>query len=196
MATGDQNDCYNRLKAVMPPWFGDPSQTPIINALLQGIAYALSFVYSLWAYAALQTRIKTATDGWLDMIAGDWFGAFLQRRQGQSDASYRALILAWILRERGTRNGVIKVLQDVTGRTPVVFEPNRPIDAGAYSTLMWGYNRAGGYGTQSLPRNAALVTAFRPLNGSQQFGVQDADIYSAVEAVRPAGTTMWVQLQN
>lgn len=199
MATGDQADCLKRLKGVLPPWFGDYAQAPAVSAVLQGLAWAASFVYSLWAYAALQTRIKTATDGWLDMIAGDWFGVFLQRRLGQSDTSYRALILAWIFRERGTRAALIKVLQDVTGRTPLVFEVNRPLDTGAYNVaaLPWGYGQGVcGYGTQNLPPDTVFVIAYRPTIGSQQYGVQDADIFLAIEAVRPVTTPVWVKLLN
>ncbi len=82
----------------------------MLDALLRGFAYATAFVYVLIAYAARQTRIKTATDGWLDMIAADFFGASLLRKPGQSDASFRARILADLFREQATRNGLVKVL--------------------------------------------------------------------------------------
>lgn len=134
MATGDQNDILQRLKGALPRWFGD--NTPILDALLQGLAWAGSFVYSLWAYAKLQTRIKTATDGWLDMIAADFFGSSLMRSANQSDASFRARIIINLIRERATRAGVIKVLQDLTGRTPIIFEPQRPLDTGAYGATV------------------------------------------------------------
>ena len=96
MATGDQSDILRRLKSTLPRWFGD--STTILDALLQGLAWAASFVYSLWAYAKLQTRIKTATDGWLDMIAADFFGSSLLRTANQSDASFRALIIINLIR--------------------------------------------------------------------------------------------------
>lgn len=70
MATGDQTDIFRRIKALLPQWFSD--NTPVLDALLRGFAYATAFVYVLIAYAARQTRIKTATDGWLDMIAADF----------------------------------------------------------------------------------------------------------------------------
>ncbi len=195
MATGDQNDVLGRLKAVIPPWFGDLSQAPIISALLTGLAEAGAFIYSLYAYAALQTRIKTATDGWLDMISADWFGGGLLRHQGQTDASYRALIIASIFRERATRNAVIKVVTDVTGSAPgLVFEPQRPIDTGAYGKL-YGYGAAGGYGSQLLP-SQAFVIAYRPTSLMSQYGVQDSDIFTAIDLVKPVGTTLWVQIQN
>ena len=196
MATGDQADVLGRLKAVIPPWFGDLAEAPIISALLTGLAEAGAFIYSLYAYAALQTRIRTATDGWLDMIAADWFGSGLLRRQGQTDASYRALIIASIMRERATRNAVIKVLTDITGRAPRVVEPRRPVDTGGYGAAGYGYGVSGAYGSQLLPRNMAFVIAYRPLVGSLQYGVQDSDIYAAVDSVRPTGSTLYVQLNN
>lgn len=91
MATGDQTDIFRRIKALLPQWFSD--NTPVLDALLCGFAYATAFVYVLIAYAARQTRIKTATDGWLDMIAADFFGASLLRKPGQSDASFRGASL-------------------------------------------------------------------------------------------------------
>ncbi len=196
MSTGDQNDVLGRLKATLPPWFGDLSQAPVISALLVGLAEAGAFVYSLIAYAALQTRIRTATDGWLDMIAADWFGGGLLRRQGQTDVSYRAVIIASIMRERATRNAVIKVLTDVTGRAPRLVEPRRPVDTGGYGAAGYGYGVSGAYGSQLLPRNMAFVIAYRPLVGSLQYGAQDADIYAAVDSVRPTGSTLYVQLNN
>jgi hypothetical protein len=211
MATGDQSDIILRLKATLPSWFGD--NTPILDALLQGLAWAGSFAYSLISYAKLQTRIKTATDGWLDMIAADFFGSFLARAANQSDASFR---------ERATRKSIIAVLQDLTGRTPLVFEPQRPADTGAYSAPNSGYGVAGGYGSLLLPYQA-FVTAYRPSGTGIplvagygistggygvasradlasmdmiQGAVTDADIYAAIDSVKPAGTTVWTRITS
>lgn len=220
MATGDQSDVLKRLKAVLPRWFGD--STAILDALLQGLALAGSFVYSLWAYTKLQTRIKTATDGWLDMIAADFFGTSLMRSANQSDASFRARIIINLFRERATRGGIVKVLQDLTGRTPLVFEPLRPADTGCYGGPAIGYGMAGGYGSMLLPFQA-LVTAYRPTGSGIplvagygistggygqasradyaamsmiQGAVTDADIYAAADSVKPVGTTIWMRITN
>ncbi|HHW4679688.1 MAG TPA: hypothetical protein ACQGQH_09730 [Xylella sp.] len=140
---------FGRIKALMPRWFSD--STPVLDALLRGFAYAQSFVHGLIVYAALQTRIKTATDGWLDIIATDFFGSSLRRKSGQSDASFRNRLLIHLFRERATRNGLVKVLTDLTGRTPVIFEPQRPLDTGSYGGPLIGYGQAGGYGSMRLP---------------------------------------------
>lgn len=220
MATGDQQDFFQRIKTLVPRWFGD--STPTIDALVQGLAWAGSFVYSLWAYAKLQTRILTATDGWLDMIAADFFGAALLRQSNQSDASFRARIVINLFRERATRGGIVKVLQDLTGRTPLVFEPLRPADTGCYGGPAIGYGMAGGYGSMLLPFQA-LVTAYRPTGSGIplvagygistggygqasradyaamsmiQGAVTDADIYAAIDSVKPAGTIIWTRINS
>lgn len=218
--TGDQSDFLNRYKAVLPRWFGD--STPILDAVLQGLAYAGSFVYSLWAYAKLQTRVLTATDGWLDMIAADFFGTAIVRKANQTDASFRAAIIANLLREKATRKSIISVLTQITGRAPLVVEPQRPADTGAYSAPNSGYSVAGAYGSILLPYQA-FVTAYRPPTsgipmvagyGSPsgaystpsyaeyaslsmiQGSVQDADIYAAIDSVKPAGTIIWANIEN
>lgn len=188
MATGDQNDVLGRLRTLLPRWFSDTAT--LLTATLQGYAWAAAFIYSLYVYARQQTRIATATDGWLDMIAGDFFGSALPRKAGQSDASYRTAIQINIFRERGTRAGLVKVIQDITGIKPVIWEPRRALDTGAYG-IGYGYGAAGAYSTAAAMPYTALVTVFRPTLASG-LSVTDSDIYAAVESVRPAGTVLWV----
>jgi type II secretory pathway pseudopilin PulG len=129
--TGDQQDIYKRLTGYLPPgWFGD--SPPFVDALMQGFAHGLAFVYSLIVFAKLQTRIKTASGGWLDMIAADFFGSNLQRRTNETDTSFLNRIIINMFRERATRAAVTKVLIDLTGRAPVIIEPKRAADTGGY----------------------------------------------------------------
>jgi hypothetical protein len=221
MATGDIADVLTRLKALLPNgWFVEP--TPILDGFLTGIAWALSQVYGLIAYARLQTRIATATDGFLDLISFDFFGSSLPREAQESDAAFRSRIQAELLLERGTRKGLIRALQILTGRTPWVFEPARPADTGGYDTNSMGYNVAGGYGSLLLPYQA-FVVAYRPLSSgipnvagygisagayntpseaeyaspSMILGaISDASIYNAIASVIPAGTIAWTRISN
>lgn len=222
MSTGDSNDVFVRLKAALPQrWFGSTSDSmPVVDSILAGIATGLSFIYSLYAYAALQTRIRSATDGWLDAISADFFGSGLPRKANQSDASFRANIIANLFRERATRNGIIKVLQDITGRTPTIIEPMRPADTGVYGGPLIGYSAAGAYGSMLMPYQA-FVIAYRPLGvgipsvagygistgaystASQaewaslsmiQSDITDADIYAAIDQTKPAGTIVWTSI--
>jgi hypothetical protein len=217
--TGDQADMLARLKAVLPRWF--PDSVLILDGILSGLALAASLLYQVISYADLQVRIKTAIDGWLDLIAYDFFGAALVRTSGQSDESLRTRILINLLRERVTRAALVRVLTDVTGRAPIVIEPTRPADCGGYGA-MGGYGSAGAYGSLAVPY-WCFVQAFRPASSGIPFvagygstpsgysrasrgeyaslamvqgSVTDADIYAAIEAVKPAGMTVWVNLSN
>jgi hypothetical protein len=194
MATGDHDDMFGRLKGLLPAGWFTSGQTPNLDALVHGIAALMSQVYAMVAYAMLQTRINTATDGWLDLYAADFFGSTYQRRPAQSDVSFRAQIMANLFRERGTRGGVIKLVQDMTGHTPTIIEMGMPSDTGAYSRK-GGYGRFGAYGSQSLPPGTFIVKAKRPDPGSLQAGTLDADILAGIDSVRPVTATAWIQLQ-
>lgn len=156
-----------RLKALLPSgWFtGD---TPVLDGVLAGIAEKWAWVYDLVAYTRLQTRIRTATDQWLDLAAQDYFGADLARFPAEGDVAYRARILANLLPERATRAALVAVLVSLTGRTPWVFEPAHTGDTGAWGdgALAWrgmAYGADGGWGSLTHPFQAFLV-AYRPQN--------------------------------
>lgn len=217
---GDQSNMLARLKAVLPRWF--PDSSPVVDGLLSGLASVHAGLFSLVSYASLQARIKTATDGWLDMIAADFFGSALVRAVNQSDTSLRTRILLSLLRERATRAALRQVLVDLTGREPTIIEPARPADCGAYGGPAVGYGSAGAYGSMALPFQC-FVQAKRPSSAGIPLvggygkpalaystpsqskyatladvsgAVTDADIYAAVESVRPAGTTVWVNIAS
>ena len=219
MAKGDVNDFYDRLKALLPSgWFADHS--PVVRGLLLAGAWSLSWCYSLYCYVLKQTRISTATDGWLDIAAYDFFGTELQRQAEMSDDMFRNHISVNLFRERGTRQAVIDILQELTGNTPRVFEPQHPMDTGSYGGPVLGYGVAGGYGSQLLPYQA-FVVACRPkktgipliagyamppsgysMPSQGEYvshdmvtgNVTDAQIYAAVAAVKMEGSVVWVRL--
>lgn len=236
VARGSQADFAARLRAVLPArWFPDTAPTattsnsPILDAVLAGIATVWASAYSLLSYVTLQTRIATATDVFLDMIARDFFGAQLQRRVTESDINYRARILASLLPPAGTRAALIARVRQLTGRTPWVFEPMNTMDSGGYGAAgssIWtglAYNQAGGYGCLAEPFQC-FVVAYRPHSGGQAnvggyycgsgwagggYGVgaiewvgtdmltgqvTDADIYSTIANVIPAGSIAWTAI--
>ncbi|MBN7122908.1 hypothetical protein BSU01_14485 [Erwinia billingiae] len=220
MATGDQDDIFSRLKGLLPPtWFGESN--PLLNGVLTACSNSLAWCYALYVYAKLQTRISTATDGWLDIVAYDFFGNNLRRSGGQADDLFRNQIKINLFRERGTRQAIIDMLEDLTGHTPLIFEPQRPQDTGAYGGPTIGYGVAGGYGSLVLPYQA-FVTAFRPVGSGVPYiagysstpsgfsipsrgqyssqkmvtgTVTDAQVYEAVASVKMEGTIVWVRLQ-
>ena len=217
--TGDLQDMLARLKATLPArWF--PDSTPILDGLLTGLAQTWAYLYAKLAFVRLQTRLATATDGFLDAISRDYLGAMLPRRLSEPDAAYRVRIRKELLRDRNTRNAVVSVLTDLTGRVPVVFEPSRPADTGAYGTAA-GYGAAGGWGSLALPFQC-FVTAYRaqgsgiatvagyggPSGGygsgaieyaslsMVQGQIADADIDAAVARVMPVSAIAWTRISN
>ncbi|MDB6104032.1 MAG: hypothetical protein JWO52_4031 [Gammaproteobacteria bacterium] len=221
MSVGSQDDFLARLQRLIPNGWFAVGAAPLRDGLLTGIANTLAFVYSILAYLRLQTRISTATDGFLDLIAADFFGNTLFRANSQSDPSFRARIIASILRERGTRSGVQSILTQLTGRVPIIFEPQRPSDTGVYGGPGLAYGLVGGYGSVLLPYQS-FVIAFRPAGQgipnimgygipvgaystpsqieyaslSMINGVNDNDLYAAINSVRPAGYTIWASISS
>ncbi len=188
MAIGDQSDLFVRIKTLLPPWFGD--DTPILDALINGLAFQLAFLYSLIAYTKAQMRLLTASGGFLDIWAYDFFGTLILRKTGQTDTSWRNAIIANLFRERGTRASMENVLTELTGVEPEIFEPTFPQSkqTGGYG-IACGYGVAGGYASLAFPYQA-LVTAHIPSDGS----VLPEDVFTAAESVRPVGVSVWVRI--
>lgn len=221
---GDNQDIVARLKATLPVgWF--PDSTPVLDAIFSGLASAWSWLYALLRYAMAQTRIATATDIWLDIIAQDFFGTRITR-SGWSDVNFRLRIQHELLRDRGTRAAIVSVLDDLTGREPMVFEPANPSDTGGWGgagSLHTGfsYGIAGGWGSLSLPFQC-FVTAYRPLSqgiafvggwttsaggygsGALEYAdlslmapiIGDPEIFAAVAYVMPAAAVAWMRISS
>ncbi len=218
--TGDANDMLARLKMVLPArWFDDA--TPVLDAVLMGLANGWSWLYALLGTVKAQTRLATAAGVLLDIAAADYFGGALPRRAGEADAAFSTRIRASLLAPRATRAGLSLALTALTGRVPVIFEPLNATDTGGYNTNTLGYNRLGGYGSMNLPFQF-FVTAYRPdatpISHAGGYGtgpggygdapmfyasltdipgdITDQDIYAAAAAVLPAASIAWINLSN
>ena len=163
--TGDASDILARLKAVLPfRWFAD--KAPILDGMLSGLAGGWARIYSFLLYTKAQTRVMTATDVWLDIVAKDFFGLRLCRRVNETDIGFSQRLQRSFRREHGTRGAITAALTDLTGHAPAIFEPARTTDTGGYGSLTtpatgiaWGV--AGCWGNLNLPFQC-FVTAFRP----------------------------------
>lgn len=223
--TGDQEDMLARLRAVLPArWF--PDRALVLDGLLSGLAAGWSWIHEMLQYVRQQTRIATASDVWLDIIAFDFIGDRLIRQSGQSDAAFRWRIQRELFRERGTRRAIVSALEDLTGQTPLIFEPAWTADTGGYASVEGGgggiaYGIAGGWGSLDLPFQC-FVTAYRPSgsgiasvcgwggsaggygSGTIEYAsldmvqgqVTDADIFRAVADVLPIATVGWTRITN
>jgi hypothetical protein len=190
MATGDQADIVDRLYAVLPPWFSTGATT-VLGAVVQGPAYVFSLCYGLLAFTRDQTRISTATGGWLDLISYDFFARALLRLSGEADSAFASRIKANLLQPAATRPALIATLTRLTGRAPTVVDPWRPGDCGAYGYGGLGYNTIGYYGSVQMIAQS-FVSAYRPTDGS----VSDTTIYGVIASTIPAGTVAWSELSN
>ncbi|WP_336999019.1 hypothetical protein [Pantoea agglomerans] len=219
MSKGDFDDIHSRLQALLPAgWFGDKS--PVLEAVLSSCARSLTWCYSLYAYARLQTRIATASDSWLDIAARDFFGTRLIRDEGMLDNELRRKISKSLFCERGTRQAIIITIKELTGLEPTIIEPLRPADTGGYGIPATGYGMAGRYGSRSIPFQAFVIAHRSVKNDTTDDSshneapvicshsvtenndvmmssgkATDAQIYAAIAAVKMQGTIVWVRVQ-
>lgn len=212
--SGDIADIVARIKAVLPTrWFPDTS--PVLDALVVGLATGWSSIHALLGFVRAQSRIITASGPFLDAIGSDFFGTRLGRRSTEPDDRYRQRIQAALVREHATRASLVAVVQDLTGQNPLVFEPARPTDTGAYAGPGLGYSVAGAWGNLALPfqvfvgvrrpppAGIALVAGYGtggPLarasltdSGGQ---ITDTDIYAAIASVMPTASIAWTRITN
>ena len=187
--------------------------------MLTGLGTTWAWTYDRLKYAQSQTRIATASEEWLDLIAQDYLGNTLRRRMGESDASYRSRILLEILRVRDTRPALTSILTDLTGTPPFIFEPRNPMDTGGYNVAQsLAYGVAGGYGNLNLPYQLFLLVDLpivSPVSVGNIAGygvpigaygtgaleyisaeiiaatLSDVDVYEAINDVMAAGTIAW-----
>lgn len=188
---GTTADMVRRLRMVLPArWFAD--DTPVLDGLLTGLGSTAAWAYGLLDGVRQQARIGTASGAFLDIAAADFLGTRVIRRAGQSDQSFRAIMLREMFRPRATRSALADSVQDATGRRPDIFEPNRPADTGAWNGL-GGYGVVGRWGSLNMP-NQLLLTAFRPQ--PNQGLVSDFDILVAAAASAPIATTIWIRIES
>jgi hypothetical protein len=205
-----------RIRAILPNgWFGEADTTPVLGSLLQSIGTAFSSFWSLLQSVILQTRIATASGSFLDLIGADFFGSAMVRFPDEQDGEYRIRLMDGILRPRATRDALSLALLQLTGRSPVIFEPARTTDTGGYTIGGIGYGQGGGWGNLALPFQF-FVTIFRPSGGGiaelagygtggvpvygslsmELASLPDSAIVASVPPLLPAATTAWMRLTN
>jgi hypothetical protein len=137
-----------------------------------------SNIYAMLGFVNAQTRVNTATGGWLDLCAADYFGhGGLPRLQYEQDSAYRTRILYNLTAPRGTYAGMAKMLTELTGNAPLIVRPNSPVDCGGYGTPsnpaagggLNAYSSAGCYGNLQLP-NQVFITVYPSTTGYGTYG--------------------------
>ena len=208
MATGDQTNNLIRLKATLPAgWFksnGDGSgvsPTPLLDAVLSGFAALGAWAYSLLQYVKMQTRIATATDGWLDIVSLDLFGGILPRLAGETDSAFRARIKANLFLPANTRAAVLEAVEAVTGFPARVIEPWQPNDTFRWGRSFWGVNNTANPGqwANGNQRCTALFVCALPLpagfGGNPRFGWGNW-FYGSNPALAVASGAWWTESES
>jgi hypothetical protein len=216
---GSAADLLQRIKKILPPRWWAWGAT-YRDAVLGGICDAAAWSYSWIPYAALQTRLATATGVWLDIYAYDFVGRFILRG-GTSDSAFRSLLQSTILQQRVTRFGVQQIVTNLLGNvSPRIIEPWSPGDCGGYGCGNIAYGRAGAWGSIQLPGQVFMqlsragvgatgvptVTGYGNTTGGYgvgaieyggveiaEIGITDQQVYAAIEYSKPTGITAWVQ---
>jgi hypothetical protein len=197
----------------------------VLNSSLQGTAWALSTTAAQLAYAALQTRIKTATGEWLDIISNDFYGSGLSRYPNESDTQFRARILSRLFMLGPSRADMSTLLTLITGRVPLIIEPWRVQDCGAWDAPSFGWDTVTasgcGHWAEQLPYQC-FIEAYTPVGtgipyvagwdqpeagwdtasqgewtdaGMVAESVTEETILGAIESCRMAGTRIWTRIE-
>lgn len=130
--TGDVSDLQARLRSVLPTWWPNIGVSPVFDGILIGIATIFSAVYGLIQVAGLQTRIRSATGGFIDLIAWDFFGGRFTRITGETDAAFDARVIEELVRPRVTRSAIQAAVAELTGNPVRIIEASNLTDVGFY----------------------------------------------------------------
>ena len=118
---GDPADIVARLRLALPRrWFADTA--PVLDGLLGGLASVWSGLHGLLQEVRRQSRMATATGGFLDLAALDLFGGGLPRQAGEADGAFLSRIGRALRRVRATRAGLVDAAAEA-GSAARVFEP-------------------------------------------------------------------------
>lgn len=174
------------LSLVPDAWVGDGAKQPGggLYLLAQALGIGLGGPTAAIAYAALQTRIATATDINLDLISNDFFGGMLPRN-GDSDSVFRTRLRTAIFQNKGTRAGMESALAAL-GLIFVLVEDGNPTDLMALGTY-------GGLGTVGAlgAGNSASANVYLRITLPLPSGVTQDQIIGVIDNVKPEGTIVW-----
>lgn len=217
------DDFTSRIVQLLPQaWFNDAAKAPGGNlwAIVSGMAATDADCFARIGSLRRNLRLLSAeTLADLSIIAQDFFGLALPPRSGESVESYRTRIGLGLFLADGTRDALHSALKRLVGQDPVIIEPWNPGDCGAWDGPI-GWDVAGVWGDLDLPwqgfvrtrRPTSSVVVDGPVVGAwdglagwdqpnlafndsiQAQVIPDSVVYEAINAVKPEGTIVWVQI--
>lgn len=206
MATGSSADFLSRLKRLLPAgWFN--SSAPNRDAVLGGLSDVQSWLYGFIAFAKAQMRLATAAGIFIDLWCYDYLGMNLVRSIGEGDTPFAARVAKEVTRVRVSRPGVAQALYDLTGQTPVIFEPFNGGDTGGWAhgvgsgatSGACGWDSGGAWGSSLMP-GQVLITVYVNSNlgvsgiGGWATGVGSGATSGAL--AWDSGSGEWITTQN
>jgi hypothetical protein len=219
MAIGDNADMAARIRRCCRR--GSENRTRWSDALVAAAAVVLAFAYSLFAYAKAQTRIRTASGIWLDIVAQDFFGTRIVRAAGQNDDSFRSIILANLLRPQATRQAISDVIEALTGFAPRSSSRSAQWTAAPMASAMAAMGALGPMDRSPFPPKHFWLRIAHGSRASQRAGygassagygvgsqaeyasldmlgarVTDGQIYDAIAQSKAVGVTIWTRIRN
>lgn len=196
MATGDQNDLISRLQKWMPQGWYPATTGTRIYAVMAGLASVLSSIFGMIAYARLQTRIATATDGFLDIISRDYLANNLPRIPGETDAAFSVRIRANIFLKANTRTNIQAYLQTITGYPVRMIEPWQPNDTFVWGRSFWGVDTTvnPGQWANGNQRYCGLIALTLPASGASGLSRSwwGQWFWNTVSSLAPAAGAWWL----
>ena len=185
---GSPSQMAARVLSLVPDaWVGDGAKQPGggLFLLAQALGIGLADPMTAIAYAALQTRIATATDINLDNISNDFFGGMLPRN-GDSDPVFRSRLRTAIFQNKATRAGMVFAL-GALGLTFVLVEDGNPTDLMALGTY-GGLGTVGALGAGNNAQGSVFLRVSLPLPS----GVTQPQVLNVIDNVKPEGVIVWV----
>ena len=209
---GSVADFVSRLRNRFPVgWAGSVLRAPVFSAVIFGMATVHANFYQLATFAGQMVYLQSSQGGWLDTWAYDFFGINLLRDPGESDGSFYNRVRVSLFRQTCTREAVTSIVTDLTGVVPTLIEPWRGLDTFALNETAFALNGPGRLGALDKPFQALILVPgvasssgglalnFSPLNADNYLGTDSSEavsrdnILNAINLVRPAGVTVFVQ---
>lgn len=195
MSIGDTSDIARRMRAILPTgWFPSMNddyqsdKSPILNAILNGMAAPLSCAYSLLQYGLSSTRLGSATDIMLDIAAQDLFGTSgLPRMSGEADAAYLIRIQKNLAAQKSTRDAVMDSIKSIGAQGIQLVESGNCNDCGFYALAGQVH---GGYGTPSLRYSGNYGEFYAEISS----GASQQQVSNAIINTKSEGVKAWVRV--
>lgn len=143
-------DEATRLRRMLPEsWFPQSEDdSPVLGAILHGLSTVFKTARDLLNSVIPEMRLTTATGGFLEMFAHDFFDDRMRRRTFSNggflfDEMYRSRIKFYLFPLKGTIPALVAAVNMESGQnpyiitepSPVIVELRRPMHTGAYASL-------------------------------------------------------------